>query len=141
MHSRCLTKCQRHLGSSWSGQNLQISVSLGAGDGGQVSLSNIETCQCKNLRKPILDRTERLSFYVLNILQQVHSPGLKGFVGRTIGRKKNHVQQSNKKWICSRKGQTSPESKRGCFAQILQITFMGFYIKMNYMHLLPSPNT
>jgi len=44
MLSRCLTKCQEHLGISWSGHNLQIGVSLGVGDGGQVSLSRDETC-------------------------------------------------------------------------------------------------
>ena len=28
MHSRCLTECQVHLGSSWGGQKLQTNVSL-----------------------------------------------------------------------------------------------------------------
>ena len=37
MHSRCLTKCHRHLGISWSGQFFQISVSLDAQEGGEVS--------------------------------------------------------------------------------------------------------
>ena len=38
MHSRCLTKCHRHLGSSWGGQILQIRVSLEARKSGEVSL-------------------------------------------------------------------------------------------------------
>ena len=42
VHTRCSTECQMHLGNSWSGQNLQISVSLDAGDGGKVSLAKTE---------------------------------------------------------------------------------------------------
>ena len=38
MPIRCLTKCQGHLGKSWSGQKLQISVSLDARESGEVSL-------------------------------------------------------------------------------------------------------
>ena len=37
MLSRCLTKCHGHLGISWSGQFFQISVSLDAQEGGEVS--------------------------------------------------------------------------------------------------------
>ena len=37
MHSRCLTKCHRHLGISWSGQFFQTEVSLDAQEGGEVS--------------------------------------------------------------------------------------------------------
>ena len=44
MHSRCLTKCHRHLGSSWSGQNFQISASLGARESGEVIWAKEETC-------------------------------------------------------------------------------------------------
>ena len=35
---RCLAKCQGHLGKSWSGQKLQILVSLDARESGEVSL-------------------------------------------------------------------------------------------------------
>ena len=44
VHSECLTKCQRHLGSSWSGQILQFSVSMDVREGGGVSLQEGETC-------------------------------------------------------------------------------------------------
>ena len=44
VHSGCLTKCQRHLGSSWSGQILQISVSMDVREGGEVGLQKGETC-------------------------------------------------------------------------------------------------
>ena len=43
VHTRCSAECQMHLGNSWSGQNLQISVSLGAGDDGKVSLAKTES--------------------------------------------------------------------------------------------------
>ena len=43
VHTKCSTECQVHLGNSWSGQNLQISVSLGAGDDGKVSLAKTES--------------------------------------------------------------------------------------------------
>ena len=42
VHTRCSTECQMYLGNSWSGQNLQISVSLDAGDGGKISLAKTE---------------------------------------------------------------------------------------------------
>ena len=70
----------------------------------------------------------------------MHSPELKGFVGWTISKKKNHGQQSNKNWSCSRKGQSGPESKRGCFAQIFHRTPVGFGIMLNNILLLTSPN-
>ena len=44
MHSRCLTKCHRHLGFSWSGQIFQIGVSSDVQKGGGVSWSNAATC-------------------------------------------------------------------------------------------------
>ena len=43
VHTRCSTECQVHLGNTWSGQNLQIRVSLDAGDGGKVSLAKTES--------------------------------------------------------------------------------------------------
>ena len=44
MHTRCLTKCQGHLGIAWSGQNLQISVSVDERESGDVSWRKEETC-------------------------------------------------------------------------------------------------
>ena len=44
MHSGCLTKCQRHLGSSWGSQNFQVGVSFDVHEGGEVSLPKEETC-------------------------------------------------------------------------------------------------
>ena len=44
VHTRCSTECQVHLGNSWSGQNLQIRVSLDAGDGGKITWAKPETC-------------------------------------------------------------------------------------------------
>ena len=44
MHSRCLTKCQGHLDKSWSGQKLQMEVSLDVQEGGVVGWSNAATC-------------------------------------------------------------------------------------------------
>ena len=44
MHIRYLTKCQGHLGISWSGQNLQISVSVDERESGDVSWTKEETC-------------------------------------------------------------------------------------------------
>ena len=44
VHTKCSTECQVHLGNSWSGQNLQISVSLDAGDGGKITWAKPETC-------------------------------------------------------------------------------------------------
>ena len=41
---RCLAKCQGHLGKSWSGQKLQMEVSLDVQEGGGVSWSNAATC-------------------------------------------------------------------------------------------------
>ena len=43
VHTRCSTECQMHLGNSWSGQYLQISVSLDAGDGGKISLAKTDS--------------------------------------------------------------------------------------------------
>ena len=43
VHTNCSTECQVHLGNSWSGQNLQIRVSLEAGDGGKISLAKTES--------------------------------------------------------------------------------------------------
>ena len=40
----CLTKCQGHLGKSWSGQKLQMEVSSDVQEGGEVSLPKEETC-------------------------------------------------------------------------------------------------
>ena len=44
VHTRCSTECQVHLGNSWSVQNLQIRVSLDAGDGGKITWAKPETC-------------------------------------------------------------------------------------------------
>ena len=44
VHTRCSTECQMNLGNSWSGQNLQIRVSLGAGDDGKITWAKPETC-------------------------------------------------------------------------------------------------
>ena len=44
VHTKCSTECQVHLGNSWSGQNLQIRVSLDAGDGGKITWAKPETC-------------------------------------------------------------------------------------------------
>ena len=44
VHAKCSTECQVHLGNSWRGHNLQILVSLGAQEGGKVSLAKTETC-------------------------------------------------------------------------------------------------
>ena len=43
MPERCLTKCQGHLGKSWSGQKLHMEVSLDVQEGGVVSWSNAAT--------------------------------------------------------------------------------------------------
>ena len=44
MHIGCSTKCQRHLGSTWDGQNFQSGVSLDEREGGEVCLPKEETC-------------------------------------------------------------------------------------------------
>ena len=44
MHTGCLTKCQRHLGSTWGGQIFQSGVSLDEREVGEVSLSKAQTC-------------------------------------------------------------------------------------------------
>ena len=44
VHTRCSTECQMHLGNSWSGQNLQISVSADERESGDVSWTKEETC-------------------------------------------------------------------------------------------------
>ena len=44
VHTKCSTECQVHLGNSWSGQNLQIRVSLGVGDDVKIIRANPETC-------------------------------------------------------------------------------------------------
>ena len=44
VHTRCSTECQVHLGNSWSGQNLQIRVSLDVGDDGKIIWAKPETC-------------------------------------------------------------------------------------------------
>ena len=44
MLSRCLIKCQWHLGMSWSGQKHQMGVSLDAKESGVVSWTKGETC-------------------------------------------------------------------------------------------------
>ena len=72
--------------------------------------------------------------------QWVQSPGLKGFVGWFISRRENYGKKGKLKYGCSRKYQTGPESKRGCFAQIIQRTSMDFCIKLNIILLLTSPN-
>ena len=41
---RYLAKCQGHLGKSWSGQKLQMGVSLDARESGEVSWTKGETC-------------------------------------------------------------------------------------------------
>ena len=44
VHTKCSTECQVHLGNSWSGQKLQIRVSLDVGDDGKVIWAKPETC-------------------------------------------------------------------------------------------------
>ena len=44
VHTNCSTECQVHLGNSWSGQNLQIRVSLGVDDEGKIIWAKPETC-------------------------------------------------------------------------------------------------
>ena len=44
VHTKCSTECQVHLDNSWSGQNLQIRVSLGVDDEGKIILAKPETC-------------------------------------------------------------------------------------------------
>ena len=44
VHTSCSTECQVHLGNSWSGQKLQIRVSLAVGDDGKVIREKPETC-------------------------------------------------------------------------------------------------
>ena len=44
VHTKCSTECQMHLGNSWSGQSLQIRVSLDAEDGGKIIRAKPETC-------------------------------------------------------------------------------------------------
>ena len=43
LHTGCSTECHGQLGNSWGGQTLQILVSLGAQEGGKVSLAKIES--------------------------------------------------------------------------------------------------
>ena len=43
VHTKCSTECQVHLGNSWSGQNLQIRVSLGVDDEGKIIWEKPET--------------------------------------------------------------------------------------------------
>ena len=44
VHTNCSTECQVHLGNSWSGQNLQIRVSLGVDGEGKIIWAKPETC-------------------------------------------------------------------------------------------------
>ena len=44
VHTKCSTECQVHLGNSWTGQNLQIRVSLDVDDDGKVIWAKPETC-------------------------------------------------------------------------------------------------
>ena len=44
VHTNCSTECQVHLGNSWSGQKLQIRVSLGVGDDVKIIWAKSETC-------------------------------------------------------------------------------------------------
>ena len=44
VHTNCSTERQVHLGNSWSGQNLQIRVSLGVDDEGKIIWAKPETC-------------------------------------------------------------------------------------------------
>ena len=43
VHTRCSTECQMHLGNSWSGQNLQIRVSIGVDGEGKIIWAKPET--------------------------------------------------------------------------------------------------
>ena len=56
VHTNCSTECQVHLGNSWSGENLQIRVSLGVGDDDKIIWAKPETCQCKFYKTSILNR-------------------------------------------------------------------------------------
>ena len=44
VHTNCSTERQVHLGNSWSGQKLQIRVSLDVGDDGKIIWAKPETC-------------------------------------------------------------------------------------------------
>ena len=44
LHTGCSTECHGHLDNSWRGQTLQILVSLGAQEGGKVSLAKTGIC-------------------------------------------------------------------------------------------------
>ena len=58
-------------------------VSLDVGDDGKIIWAKPETT--------VLDRKKKVSLHALKILQWVHSPGLKGLVGRATSRKKLRV--------------------------------------------------
>ena len=96
VHTRCLTECQMHLGNSWSGQNLQISVSLDAGDGGKVSLAKTGSSQCKLCKTPVLGRKKKGLEHAFQNLQWAHSPGLKSLAGRATSRRKLRVTRARK---------------------------------------------
>ena len=44
VHTKCSTECQVHLDNSWTGQNLQIRVSLDVDDDGKIIWEEPETC-------------------------------------------------------------------------------------------------
>ena len=52
LHIGCSTECHGQLGNSWGGHNLQILVSLGAQEGGKVSLE-----KNKNLLVQVFEKT------------------------------------------------------------------------------------
>ena len=58
-------------------------------------------------------RRKRIWFHGPKILPWGHSPGLNGFVGWTIRRRKIMGNGEKEKWSCSTKHPTGPESKRG----------------------------
>ena len=99
VHTRWLTECQMHLGNSWSGQNLQISVSLDAGDGGKVSLAKTESRQCKFCKTPVLGRKKKGLEHAFQNLQWAQSPGLKSLVRRATSRRKLRVTRARKNMV------------------------------------------
>ena len=67
------------------------------------------------------------------------SPGLKGFAGRAKGRKKLRALEQNKKGLQYKSPNWTRMKKRLIHSNVSKI-IIGFLIKLNYMHLLTSPN-
>ena len=140
MHSRCLTRCHRHLGFSWSGQIFQSGVSLDEREGGEVSLPKEETCQSKFCKTSVLDRKNRAWLHVLELLQWVQPLGLKVLAGRATSGKRNHSKRSKLKDSCSTIHPVGPEWRWGWYTQFFQRTSLGYCKKLINILLLTSQN-